>query len=353
LIAAWSVASMLCIVAGVVLLASAPRAGTDGSILPSIEVEIVFALAGAASAGAAALAIMEPSRGRRRAEDSEGSRPGEEQAVAEMPSGSELVGELEALLGEIMAAQEAQSRLMRDIGHDLRSPLASIVAMAECLRQGDFGPVTQEQARAFELLETTARRLTSQTEALYALHDARDRGGTGRPTDFDAAATTLAICEGLRSWAEGRGLDFEVRVPDGPLRVRADKPAVERILAHVLDDAIKATESGGITVELSGDAHHLELLVSDTRGQGHAGAPGHSTKDRASASGTSMVGLAAAAELAASLGGSLTRADGETGGCTFLISLPSNAPDDTETDSAHQPTTQPGGDEASPGGLGI
>ncbi|MEI6622737.1 MAG: histidine kinase dimerization/phospho-acceptor domain-containing protein [Actinomycetes bacterium] len=66
---------------------------------------------------------------------------------------------------------QSQRRLIRELGHDLRSPLASIVSMSEGLQEGDFGTLSDEQAYACGLMVDTARRLVDRTEVLYALAD--------------------------------------------------------------------------------------------------------------------------------------------------------------------------------------
>jgi len=77
-----------------------------------------------------------------------------------------LFDDVEELLREIDLAQESQYRLMRDVEHGLRSPLASIVSLSECLEHGDFGLLTEDQIHACWLIEDTARRLIGQTEVL-------------------------------------------------------------------------------------------------------------------------------------------------------------------------------------------
>ena len=77
-----------------------------------------------------------------------------------------LFDDVDELLGEIDLAQESQYRLMRDVEHGLRSPLASIVSLSECLEHGDFGLLTEDQIHACGLIGDTARQLIGQTEVL-------------------------------------------------------------------------------------------------------------------------------------------------------------------------------------------
>jgi len=333
LIAIFSVVSMLGIVAGVAMLTLSVPIRLPGSPSQRLQAEFVLALAGAASAAASALALTSPAKPAPEIALPAGrvgqtSGPQEFQGYgASAPTIDALSDDLEELLGEIAVVQESQSRLMRDIGHDLRSPLASIVSMSECMRLGDFGPVGNEQFRACELLETTARRLLARTEALYALHEGREGTDEGHGDTVDVGEVLTRVTEGLRPHALAKQLSLEIRVPDSAVYASCDLVALERIVAHLVDNAIKFTEHGSVAAQLTTSDEEIRVTVRDT---GIGITPEDLERvtekyfrvDTAGQREGSGVGLAVVNELAAAIGGSLSISSTLGEGSCFTLTLP-------------------------------
>ena len=72
-----------------------------------------------------------------------------------------------------------------------------------------------------------------------------------------------------RPKAQGKGLPLTVQVPDGPLLVKGDRGELVRVLAHLIDNAIKFTNEGEVTVSAAPVTTEegrpaVEITVRDT-----------------------------------------------------------------------------------------
>lgn len=318
---------MLGIVLGVLTLALESPDDAARQASQRMRAQLMFAGAGAASAIASALAISTATSEASDADDQPsdaGDGPAtpaldtqprdsavRREDLTHVPSVTDLSDGMEELLAQIEAAQESQRRVIRGIGHDLRSPLSSIVAMAESLEHGELGPLNAEQLRACALLEQTARRLMGHTEILYALSEGRVDPTGGGVAPFDAGAVTQRVVEGFRPVSAAKGIELVVACAQGEIEVIGDEVAFERIVANIVDNAIKFTDKGSVSVEVVASADAVRLVVSDT-GIGISEADlSHVTEEyyRAEAAGGregSGVGLAVVRELVEALGAAYT-----------------------------------------------
>ena len=227
-----------------------------------------------------------------------------------------------ALADTIDRLETAETRnraFVADVAHELRTPLAALVAEASILREHlDDLPV--ESRRAGELLVTDVGRMRTLVDDLMEV------------SRFDAGAEQVAVepvdLGGLvRSVAAARLPEASLHLPDRPLVVDSDARRLERILGNLLDNAREHAADAPVDVSLSTDAGEIVLAVSDA---GPGVPPDRLERiferfykaDPSRHGGSSGLGLAIAAEHAALLGGYLTAANLASGGLRIELRLP-------------------------------
>jgi len=255
--------------------------------------------------------------------------PAADRTVLEAAAGQALV----ALRQQRMAAETAAAQreadttrlrtaLLSAVGHDLRTPLASIKASISSLR-GGFRLSEEDTAELLAGVEESTDRLTDLVDNLL---DA-SRLATGaitpklRPVGFDqAVAGALAGLDGR----EAVQVDTDESLP----AVLADIGLLERVIANVVQNALKY---GGERVAVRSSAHadRVELRVVDhgpglpegaadtvfapfERVGGHAdtGTPGVG------------LGLSVAQGFMTAMNGTIRAEDTPGGGLTMVLSLP-------------------------------
>ena len=174
--------------------------------------------------------------------------------------------ELIAARREAEAANEAKSRLMATISHELRTPMNGVLGMTELLLSSGL----DARQRTFALaVQRSGEHLMSLVNDVLDLA----RAESGRlelellPTD--PAVLTRDTVDLARPLARERGLSMTVEFPgELPALVQADQVKLRQILTNLVGNAIKFTEVGGVRVAVFAvtDADGLQVCweVSDT-----------------------------------------------------------------------------------------
>ena len=171
---------------------------------------------------------------------------------------------LEESLKRLRELQKVRDDLMKMIVHDLKTPLTSVLATLEMMRDGDFGAVTDPQARALSDAEGKAEDLLALIEDLLEVARIEEQTITLQPEPIAPAALLAEIVYdwGLRFQQEGAGATADA-ADDAPV-FRADKVLVKRVLSNLVQNAI--THSAGpvqLTLTARSDPNGILLTVGD------------------------------------------------------------------------------------------
>lgn len=229
-------------------------------------------------------------------------------------------------------ADELKTALLGAVSHDLRTPLASIIASAGSLRQPDVVWTDAEEESFLSDIEGEARRLARIVANLLDL--SRMESGTLRPERgwYDLAALVDDVLGRLRTVT--RDHPVHVSVSDDMPPVPLDYVEVDQVISNLIENAVRHTPGGTeiwIAVERAeGDA---VVTVSD-RGPGIPEAelprlfdPFVRAAQRKGGPGGVGLGLAIARGLVEAHGGRITAGNRADGGATFRFTLPLALPD--------------------------
>ncbi len=230
-----------------------------------------------------------------------------------------------------LALDASRRELVAWVSHDLRSPIASVRAMAEALEDGVVDDA-ESVARYHHNIRTEAERLGTLVDDLFEL--SRISSGVAA-TDADHLvpldALLMEVVEGAGGQADTRGVALAHRLAadEAPL-VPAD---LRRVLRNLVDNAIAATDAGGhVTVvgRLEDDDDHPALTLDVTDECGgiddvhiprlfEVGYRADAARRRADGGGG--LGLAIARGLLEAHEGRISVAN-DGPGCRFTVSLP-------------------------------
>ncbi|HET7132649.1 MAG TPA: HAMP domain-containing sensor histidine kinase [Gammaproteobacteria bacterium] len=162
-----------------------------------------------------------------------------------------------------LSGQDAQ-QLVVEMAHDMRSPLGSILILAERLRYGSGGTLTPIQERQLGLVYSAAFGLSALAGDVIELA----RGGTTLmdqpPMPFLVSDVLQSIMDILRPMAEEKRLVVRCTGPEADLRV-GYQAALNRVLLNLATNAIKFTNAGSVDITCKQlDRSHVEFSVKDT-----------------------------------------------------------------------------------------
>jgi signal transduction histidine kinase len=212
-----------------------------------------------------------------------------------------------------------------NIAHDLRTPLTRIRGLAEStLREKDvegyqesIGTIVEECDRLNGMINTM-------------LEIAEVDAGLKKPeeTSVDIVSLGQQAYEIFLPVTQDKEIGFEIKSPSHPVIVLANAPRLQRIIANLLDNAIKFTNSkGSICLEIKEAQNEAIISVKDTgigiaskdqprifekfyRVESSRSTPGHG------------LGLSFVKSMVSSMGGSITVESFLSQGTTFSISIP-------------------------------
>jgi signal transduction histidine kinase len=153
------------------------------------------------------------------------------------------------------AAQRFASRLggmgglelIVDVAHDMRSPLGSILFLAEQIRRGHSGAVTPVQERQLGLIYGAALGLSTMASDVIDLARGGEKLVQSQPLPFSVTSVFTHVHDVVRPMAEERGLTlrFETAVTDARM---GHGQAVQRVLLNLVTNAVKFTAVGDVVV---------------------------------------------------------------------------------------------------------
>jgi heavy metal sensor kinase len=235
---------------------------------------------------------------------------------------SRLAATFDAMLARLEDAFRRERQFTADASHELRTPLAAMQAILGVVRQGKR-PVGEYRQAMDDLTEETDR-LRGLTEDLMRL--ARGEEEAGLSHEQVAFSNLLTdVVDSLRPLADEKGLVLHCQVPKD-LTLTGDMDALIRLFVNLLDNAIKYTEHGEITVTASIKGSEIIVDVIDT---GIGIPPEHLPRifdrfyrvDPARSAGGAGLGLAIARQIAEAHGGRLEVRSAPGAGSTFTVLL--------------------------------
>jgi signal transduction histidine kinase len=170
------------------------------------------------------------------------------------------------LAGEAMALAQVKTEFLAKVSHELRSPLTSILGLAEMLDYGVYGTLTEDQRGAVKMIFDSSQQMTRIVNDL--LQQSRLERGTFRLdiTEFVLADLLDRLYTQEKPSAKVKGLEFNIELAeDLPRTIRGDSLRLYQIFSNLTDNAIKYTHKGKVLVRLfKVDDQHFAFEVSDT-----------------------------------------------------------------------------------------
>jgi PAS domain S-box-containing protein len=158
-----------------------------------------------------------------------------------------------------------KQELVSNVSHELRTPITSIAGYAELLTDGSLGVLNGAQVDAMLRIERNTTRLGLLVEDLLTLSKAESGQLELEHTEIDLRDVVHEGRELLEELVRVRALDLHMDLPEQPVRILGDGPALERVVMNLLSNAIKFTpDDGSVRVSVQPHDEGAVLVVSDT-----------------------------------------------------------------------------------------
>ncbi len=247
----------------------------------------------------------------------------------------ELVDAFNQMAARLESSERLRHRLLADVAHEVRTPVATLTAYLEGLEDG----ITELTPETVALLRAQGTRLTRLSEDLAAVTKA-ESGELQLAMVETSPDEVLALARlAARDRAAAAGVDLCLDEPASALpRVAVDPDRIAQVLGNLVDNALRHTPAGGrVTLAAARVRDGVALTVADT-GEGIAAEHlphvferfyrADTARDRHS--GGSGIGLAITKAIVEAHGGSVrAESRGRGRGSRFVVTLPVSAPERT------------------------
>lgn len=246
-----------------------------------------------------------------------------------IPELARLAKALEEMSVDLAKSREEQGRLLSDLAHELRTPIATVSAIVDGIEDGVVIP----QAQTWQTIRDQLERVNRLSRDV---REVSQNSGTVMNTMTSLVAADTLANAAHSAWAariEGKGIAFKLELASSLPLIEVDPQRIGQVLSNLLENALRYTPTGGSIILSTGSANHEVYFSIRDSGEG---IPAHQIPfvfnrlfrgDPARHSGDSGsgLGLTIAKSIAENHGGTVTAmSHGADQGSVFTLYLPTN-----------------------------
>lgn len=244
-------------------------------------------------------------------------------SASSLPSGDATV----LILHDITAMKQMErikQDLVVNVSHELNTPLTAIKGFTETMLE----EANEERREYLLIIKRHTDRLINIVKDLLTLSELEEKGGPLQRESINVKALIDNLAVIFEPRLQEKGLSLTVDIPTA-INLIADQFRLEQLFTNLIDNAIKYTEKGGITISAEQTASAYVIRVRDTG----IGIPAEHLgrvferfyvvdKSRSRSVGGTGLGLAIAKHIVGQHDGTITVESSLTSGTTFTIRLP-------------------------------
>lgn len=163
------------------------------------------------------------------------------------------VTDLLAARREREEAENAKKVFLGNISHEFRTPMNGILGFIDLLKNSHPSSMQQEY---IHLIDRSARHMMTTIESLLDLAQMQSGRMQLTKSEFRPVRAFEELANYYHAEAAQKGIHFSIMIdPMLPTYLNADQRKVRQVLSHLLDNAIKFTDTGG---KVYAEVHHIE-----------------------------------------------------------------------------------------------
>lgn len=172
--------------------------------------------------------------------------------------------DLEAATARAESADQLKSAFLATMSHELRTPLNSILGFTGIILKGLAGPLNPEQSKQLGMVQGSARHLLDLINDVLDISKIEAGQLQVDCTPIDLRQSIVDAAASVKPLADRKNLVVRLVVAPGVGTIRSDSRRVAQILLNLLNNAIKFTERGDVTLTAEILDRAVRIRVADT-----------------------------------------------------------------------------------------
>jgi len=196
--------------------------------------------------------------------DNQGHIAGYQGTIRDMTDHIKVRKKLEKALEDAQQASQVKTQFIANISHEIRTPLTAINGFATLLKRNLEERLGPDEQDFFKYINLSSKRLMRTIDEI--LNVSQLEAGTVRlsPTKLHLGDIIRAIYNELRLEAEEKHLKFEFLEMTSTDEQVGDEYSISQAILNIIQNAIKYTNEGAVTIKLQHVQQQLTLTISDT-----------------------------------------------------------------------------------------
>ena len=238
---------------------------------------------------------------------------------------NEIVVAYESRLSTVRQTEETNRQLMTSLSHDVRTPLTTLIGYLDAAHKGLVTGKDRD-----DYIETARRKAHDLKEYIDVLFDWFKLNSNEFALEIQSVEVAELTRNILIDWIpifEDKQVDYDIDIPEQPVRVRLDMDSYMRIINNLIQNVIAHSHADKIKIALSMKGNNMELLLADNG----VGIEKEDLKhiferlykcDKGRSEKGSGLGLSIVHQLVEKMGGSITVESFPGKGTTFMLHFP-------------------------------
>jgi signal transduction histidine kinase len=178
---------------------------------------------------------------------------------------AELFADVESTRNDLKDLDTLKSNFLSIISHELRTPLTAIMGFVDLLLEGRVGQISEAQRNLLVRVSKNAEHLVTMVNDLLEIAEIEAEGLSEiRITPIDPLVALMNTLPRVEHRHADRNVIIEPVITEKTPRILSEERALERILYHLIDNAVKFSHKNSkVTIEIRRNADHLFISIRD------------------------------------------------------------------------------------------
>jgi PAS domain S-box-containing protein len=172
--------------------------------------------------------------------------------------------ELEIEKEHAQSADRLKSAFLATMSHELRTPLNSIIGFTGILMKEAPGPLNNEQKKQLGMAQNSARHLLSLINDVLDISKIEAGQLKMNLEQFNLPEVIYKVVETNRPFADKKNLRIMVYIDDDVKDITSDNLRVQQVLLNLVNNAIKFTEVGTISIKCFSVRNFIKIQITDS-----------------------------------------------------------------------------------------